>query len=125
LFLIHSNDLAFFKVMGTMDLVPVLGKEFVIYFPVFLLAWCFITLFNVYGRFLRTIYVKHFLYEDKEDMDTYILQGRDLIERERIKKERNSRLHLHMAATTLMSWESYDAGSLERLTESVEVRTNG
>ena len=82
--------------MGKMDLIPVLGKEFVIYFPMFIAILCLATLFNAYGRLLRIIYIKNYLYEEGEGSGANIIEGRALIELERARRERSTRLDVRI-----------------------------
>jgi hypothetical protein len=106
--------------MGKMDLIPVLGKEFVIYFPMFIAILCLATLFNAYGRLLRILYVKNYLYEEGETSGANITDGRALIDLERTRRERNTRLDVRIPELSPLDLNN---PTLEHSVENITART--
>jgi len=47
---IHVTDSSFNKVMGEMDAFPFLGRDFTIFFPIFVAVLCLFALFKVWGK---------------------------------------------------------------------------
>jgi hypothetical protein len=50
--MIQVHDSAFNRVMGNINIVPVLGSDFTNFFPSMLLLFCFCNLFDLYGKIL-------------------------------------------------------------------------
>ena len=68
----------FSSVLGVMDVVPLLGKEFNIYFPIVLLILIVMNLFSVWSCLFRLCGVKRFTFEEHETKET-VEQGRHLL----------------------------------------------
>lgn len=86
---------AFTKIMGKMDLVPLLGKEFNGYVPIMIIVFVFITFFNIHGKFLKNFGiddyfgVDHFSMNNEDDLAD-IQDGEILIQQAKRQRDRNS-----------------------------------
>lgn len=90
LLLIRDEDTAFYKVMGYMNLTPLLGEEYNVYFPIVLVLFCVANYFDLYSRFIQNCCAPKFhkFVFDEKFNDSKIDQGRDIIRQERDMKER-------------------------------------
>mmetsp|Transcript_537 Transcript_537/g.1885 ORF Transcript_537/g.1885 Transcript_537/m.1885 type:complete len:734 (+) Transcript_537:130-2331(+) len=87
----HYKNTAFVAVMGTLDIDAIdlqVGEYFQTFFPMLLLPFVFLTLFNVYGRILNLLSIRRFQFDDDFN-DSLIEDGREIIEEEREKRQRN------------------------------------
>eukprot|EP01130_Rhizamoeba_saxonica_P014692 TRINITY_DN6433_c0_g1_i1.p1 TRINITY_DN6433_c0_g1~~TRINITY_DN6433_c0_g1_i1.p1 ORF type:complete len:669 (+),score=76.56 TRINITY_DN6433_c0_g1_i1:63-2009(+) len=83
----YSDLSPFLRVMGPMSVVPFLGNNFQIYFPIAVFLFTFATLFNLGNKVLSLCRVKKFQFsEDYED--GRIDEGRALLSEERERMER-------------------------------------
>jgi hypothetical protein len=55
LLLIKVTDTAFNEVMGVINLVPVIGQQFAIFFPLLIIIFVALNLFNVYDKILAML----------------------------------------------------------------------
>jgi len=81
------NQLAvssFQAVMGTMDVVPFLGKHFNVYFPIVIGIVCLTTLFDVYAKIAACFHIQRFKFDEKFN-DARIEEGAQIIQRERAR----------------------------------------
>ncbi|KAI9141131.1 LMBR1-like membrane protein-domain-containing protein [Paraphysoderma sedebokerense] len=85
-----ENETTFSKIMGTVNLVPLLGEQFNNWIPITMVVICVMTVGNVYGRILRICGVKNtFLYDEEDEDDGDIEDGRALITQARQLEERS------------------------------------
>jgi hypothetical protein len=80
--LIHDTDTQFHLVMGDITVTPLLGNEFNLYFPMFLLILFIASFFDVYNRVI-TIFKK----QDSIDKDCETGQHVIALERELFLKQ--------------------------------------
>jgi len=98
--LTDNSQTAFSKIMGKMDLVPLLGKEFNGYVPIMMVIFTFITFFNIHGKLLKYFGIDshfgidHFSITNDNDQDE-IQDGKYLIEQARHSQERNHNSNLN------------------------------
>jgi hypothetical protein len=71
---------SFAKVLGEMDLLPILGLNFNTYFPIVVSVICFLFLFNVIDRLLSFCNITKFRFE-QDFSHTSVEEGRELIEK--------------------------------------------
>lgn len=86
----HYKNTAFVAVMGTLDIDAIdlqVGEYFQTFFPMLLLPFVFLTLFNVYGRILNLLSIRRFQFDDDFN-DSLIEDGKEIVEEERQKRER-------------------------------------
>lgn len=90
------NFLKFIKVSGTqfntvmkvVNLVPVLGEQFVQFFPSLLIVLVALNYFNAFGKLMKSMGLSQFSFNDKFN-DTKILEGKSLIAKARMDKIRD------------------------------------
>ncbi|XP_014246482.1 LMBR1 domain-containing protein 2 homolog [Cimex lectularius] len=75
------------QVMGHMVVVSIISDGFNIYFPMMVLAFCLATYFSLGSRLLSLIGFQQFL-EDSELTTELMEEGRDLVNREKRKRQR-------------------------------------
>jgi len=98
--LTDNSQTAFSKIMGKIDLVPLLGKEFNGYVPIMMAVFTLITFFNIHGKILKYFGIDshfgidHFSITNENDQDE-IQDGKYLIEQARREQERNHSLNLN------------------------------
>ena len=51
--------------MGVIDIVPILGNHFALFFPLALILMCMLNYFNIYGRFMTYIGLNRLSFQDK------------------------------------------------------------
>lgn len=83
----------FAKVMGTMDLVPLLGRYFNLYVPLSLSIVCVIVAFRLH---------KHV--SDQSDAEADLIDGRELIMQARRLEERECHARLRLYSSNLSNW---------------------
>lgn len=86
LLFLKIGDSQFSQVMGVIDYVPVLGKEFTTFFPLTLLFFCGLNYFHVYGRFMKMIGLSSFTFDDKSSEEK-LSEGKGLILKARCSLE--------------------------------------
>ena len=78
-----SRDSAFTALMSNMDTIPLLGTSLSVYLPLFTVALCAATFFNVYARLLAKMGVDHddaIIYGgDAEEYEMRIREGKHLL----------------------------------------------
>jgi len=78
-----SRDSAFTALMSNMDTIPLLGTSLSVYLPLFTVALCAATFFNVYARLLAKMGVDHddaIIYGgDAEEYEMRIREGKNLL----------------------------------------------
>lgn len=79
----------FTRVMGPMDLIPVLGKNFNWYFSIGLIAICILVLFRLHGVVAELFSSDpNFSFDDYSDSHEHLSEGRELINAARRQEER-------------------------------------
>eukprot|EP00033_Pygsuia_biforma_P003107 GCRY01003414.1.p1 GENE.GCRY01003414.1~~GCRY01003414.1.p1 ORF type:complete len:595 (+),score=155.52 GCRY01003414.1:176-1960(+) len=89
----EGDDTAFADVIGLMDLVPVLGEDFYVYFPLLLLLLCFLNITHAYGKLAKLLRVDQLAFDELEDL-AIASEGMALLDKERQKRERMFRSKL-------------------------------
>ncbi|KAL4493159.1 hypothetical protein ABPG72_003244 [Tetrahymena utriculariae] len=84
--MINITDTAFNKVLGNINIVPVLGSDFTNFFPSLLVLFCLFNLFDLYGKVLSLFGLESFQFTDTYN-SSLIEEGQDLIKKARIKEE--------------------------------------
>lgn len=65
--------------MGDIDIVPIFGKGFTLFFPLILIILCLLILFNIHGKVLNIIGLKQFQFTDNF-ADDRIEEGKKLLQ---------------------------------------------
>jgi len=84
--LVNQQDNSFQAVMGEMDAFPFLGKEFTIFFPIFVAVICLFSLFNVWGKIASMCCIKRLRYTPEDDIKL-VTEGEKILKEERETKE--------------------------------------
>jgi hypothetical protein len=84
--LVNQVDSSFNKVMGEMDAFPFLGKEFTIFFPIFVAILCLFSLFKVWGKIGSMCCIKKLRYIPDDDIKL-VSEGEKILRDERAVKE--------------------------------------
>jgi hypothetical protein len=85
--MIHNPATAFWKLMGNMAVVPILGGTFNTYVPILLAVVVLFTLFNLYSRMAALLRIKRFQFSENIN-DEQVEEGSEILRRERNKRER-------------------------------------
>lgn len=64
--------------MGSMDVVPFLGKHFYLYFPIVIILVCVINLLNLTTRVLKLLRIKRFQFDENFN-DSAIDEGAQIL----------------------------------------------
>lgn len=80
--LIDLKGTQFSKFMDIIEIIPVMGKGFAIFFPLSLVLFCAMNLFNVYGRFMRFLGLGSFSFADTLNYEK-IAEGKALVQKTR------------------------------------------
>jgi hypothetical protein len=76
----------FEKVIGVVDVVPVVGKDFAVFFPSILIVFVFMNLFNVYGRLMKALGFSQFQFSEKFEDDQLDI-GSSLLAKAKLHKQ--------------------------------------
>ncbi|CAG9331206.1 LMBRD2_4 [Blepharisma stoltei] len=101
---IKEKNCEFFKVMKVIDLVPVLGNDFAIWFPLLLIVFCITNYFNIYGKIMGTLGLTQFSFDEKYSEDR-MLEGKLSIQKSRSEKEREFGLTSLLSTNERINWE--------------------
>lgn len=80
-------ETSYTKIMGHMDVISIISDGFNIYFPMAIFLLCLATYFNCGSRILHMLGFEQFLGDDEMTSDL-IEEGRELIKREKNKRQR-------------------------------------
>lgn len=83
----HIFETHYTQVMGHMDVISIISDGFNVYFPMAILALCLATYFSLGSRLLSMLGFQQFLDDDEFTTDL-VEEGRELIIRERHKRQR-------------------------------------
>ncbi|KAI4501121.1 hypothetical protein M0802_003924 [Mischocyttarus mexicanus] len=83
----HILETHYTQVMGHMDVISIISDGFNVYFPMAILAFCLATYFSLGSRLLSMLGFQQFLDDDEFTTDL-VEEGRELIIRERRKRQR-------------------------------------
>lgn len=83
----HILETHYTQVMGHMDVISIISDGFNVYFPMAILAFCLATYFSLGSRLLSMLGFQQFLDDDEFTTDI-VEEGRELIKRERRKRQR-------------------------------------
>lgn len=83
---INVVDSSFNKVMGDMDAFPFLGREFTIFFPIFVAILCLFSLFKIWGKMGSMCCIKKLRYIPDDDIKL-VTEGEKILRDERAAKE--------------------------------------
>ncbi|XP_043463413.1 LMBR1 domain-containing protein 2 homolog [Leptopilina heterotoma] len=86
-FKMRDFETQYTQVMGHMDVISIISDGFNIYFPMAILAFCLATYFSLGSRLLSMLGFQQFLGDDELTSDL-VEEGRELIKRERRKRQR-------------------------------------
>jgi hypothetical protein len=64
--------------MGNIDIVPIFGSGFTLFFPLVLIIFCLLILFNIHGKLLNFIGLKQFQFTESF-ADDRIEEGKKLL----------------------------------------------
>lgn len=80
-------ETAYTEIMGHMDVISIVANGFNIYFPILICVLCLATYFHLGSRVLHSLGFEQFLGDDDITADL-VDEGRDLIKRERGRRQR-------------------------------------
>lgn len=83
----HILETYYTQVMGHMDVISIISDGFNVYFPMAILAFCLASYFSLGSRLLSMLGFQQFLDDDEFTTDL-VEEGRELIKRERRKRQR-------------------------------------
>mmetsp|Transcript_9486 Transcript_9486/g.18310 ORF Transcript_9486/g.18310 Transcript_9486/m.18310 type:complete len:552 (-) Transcript_9486:1781-3436(-) len=86
LLFIKVKNSEFEKVLGIVDIVPVVGEDFAIFFPCILIVFVFMNLFNIYGRLMKALGVSQFQFSEKFNDDQVDL-GASLLNKAKLHRQ--------------------------------------
>ena len=76
--------------MGQVDIVPIFGAEFTLFFPVILVVLCFLILTNFHGKLLTCLGLKQFQFTETFN-DERIEEGKKSLQKGLFKKNYSSK----------------------------------
>ena len=88
--LIKVKDTQFSKVMNVRDLVPYIGAQFLEFFPLLLIFFCVLNVFDVHTRIVNGVGLSQLAFSETLDL-TRLDEGKSLIARARLDRERMMR----------------------------------
>ncbi|VEN38005.1 unnamed protein product [Callosobruchus maculatus] len=80
-------ETSYTQIMGHMDVIAIISHGFNIYFPMAILLFCLATYFSLGSRFLSMLGFHQFIGDDEMTTDL-VEEGRELIKREKRKRQR-------------------------------------
>lgn len=83
----HRVETAYTEIMGHLDLIPIVARGFNLYFPMLICVLCLATWWHLGSRLLHCLGFEQFLTDDELTGDL-VNEGRDLIKRERGRRQR-------------------------------------
>jgi len=89
LLFIQVDGTQFSKVMGVIDLVPLLGQDFAEYFPLLLIFFCLLNYYQAYSKVMKCLGVPQFSFSEEMD-EGMVEEGKALVERERKTREKGT-----------------------------------
>lgn len=107
LLLIKVTHTEYARIMGIIDIVPVLGNQFAVFFPLLLIIFCGLNYFHVYGKLLTALGMNQFDFDDKYHEEK-VSEGKAMIARERIEREGKMGYRLECQTegrSVKMNWE--------------------
>src|SRR4051794_34172918 len=90
--------------MGIIDMVPILGTDFAEFFPLILIVFCAMNYFNIYGKFLNGLGINQLSFSDNHSEEK-LQEGKQLIQRARVDKERELSIKNLKAQSGNMNYE--------------------
>lgn len=90
LMLINNKKTEFMELMETLQFMPKICEQYFIYFPVVLSLLCCLNGFNLYNKFVRAVGLGKFAFAEELKLERQV-EGRMLIARDRMERERNMR----------------------------------
>lgn len=108
---IKIEDSVFYKVYGVLNLVPILGEIFSLFFPLMLVVFVLLNLFDVYSKIMTKIGMSQYTFSEAYD-DHMIAEGRSLLARARLDKIKGS--------PSIRSSSSVDKQSIDKSTEETK-----
>ncbi|GFY47485.1 g-protein coupled receptor-associated protein LMBRD2 [Trichonephila inaurata madagascariensis] len=95
----NIEETSYTKIMGHMDVIPIISDGFNIYFPILIFFVCLATYFNICSRILHFIGFEQFIGDDEMTSDL-IEEGRELVKREKNRRQRLENKELRRRQTT-------------------------
>ncbi|XP_050033222.1 G-protein coupled receptor-associated protein LMBRD2B isoform X1 [Dermacentor andersoni] len=83
----HRVETAYTEIMGHLDLIPIVARGFNLYFPTLICVLCLATWWHLGSRLLHCLGFEQFITDDELTGDL-VNEGRDLIKRERGRRQR-------------------------------------
>lgn len=111
-------ETAYTEIMGHMDVVSIVANGFNVYFPMLIFVLCLATYFHLGSRLLHCLGFEQFLGDDDDMTADLINEGRDLLKRERGRRQRAAggetrrRLQTQVKSTSIQ--EDIGSGSVTR-----------
>lgn len=107
LLFIKVTHTEYVRIMGIIDIVPVLGNQFAVFFPLLLIIFCALNYFHVYGKLMNSLGMSQFGFNDKY-REEKISEGKAMIARERLERESKAGYRPDsqpQARSVKMNWE--------------------
>ena len=104
---IKIKSSVFNKVYGVLNLVPILGQMFSLFFPLMLVVFVLLNLFDVYSKIMTKIGISQYTFSEAYDYHM-IAEGRSLLARARLDK---------IKGPSIRSSSSVDKQSIDKSTE--------
>lgn len=99
----------FYAVMGVVNLMPVLGEDFVVFFPSLLILFVALNYFNVFGKLMKALGMSQLSFTDNYN-DDKILEGKSLLNKVRTDKVRAISRGTTAPPSTQVNWGMSSSG---------------
>mmetsp|Transcript_25895 Transcript_25895/g.45749 ORF Transcript_25895/g.45749 Transcript_25895/m.45749 type:complete len:439 (+) Transcript_25895:3436-4752(+) len=101
----------FYAVMGVVNLMPVLGEDFVVFFPSLLVLFVILNYFNVFGKLMKALGMSQLSFTDSFN-DDKIIEGKSLLNKARSDKVR-AISRMSVPSSTQVKWGASRAEASE------------
>ena len=88
LLFLKIKNTVYSQVMKTIDLVPLVGSQFTLFFPFLVIVFCGLNLFNVYGRLMSGLGMSNLSFSDKLSVNK-VSEGKLKVQRARNEREKS------------------------------------
>jgi hypothetical protein len=112
----------FYAVMGVVNLMPILGEEFVVFFPSLLLVFVILNYFNIFGQLMKVLGLSQLSFSDNYHDDKVLAEGKALLNKARNDKVKALSRPVVPAATPMVWGTSGSGTSAVELTYKTPAR---
>jgi hypothetical protein len=92
LLLLKVQRTVYSQVYDLIDLVPIVGTQFATFFPLLVIVFCALNLFNVYGRVMSTLGMGSLSFSHKHKADK-VSSGKQIVMKHRVEREKMYKNH--------------------------------